>query len=184
MLPITETGQTIISLEKIFDYLISPQLQEILFPLKIVFILISLGFLGAIIYFLKRTDIFKWQFLKALKYFFTGKALGPAEIIKKWEKIKENLRKSEVEPQWKLCLIDAFSFFDQILEKMGYSGTTLSEKLKKIPADQKINLEELFQTQETYQTIIENPAYPLEKKEVEKIFEILEKTLFALEILS
>lgn len=67
---------------------------------------------------------------------------------------------------------------------MGYSGTTLSEKLEKIPLDQKVDLKELFQAQETYQTIIENPAYPLEKTEVEKIFEILEKTLFALEILS
>ncbi len=173
------------SLQKIFDYLISPSLQQALFPLQIVFLLISLGFVLAIIHLLKENEFFDWQFLKALKYFFSSnKFFGPGKTVKKWEKIKKKLEKSETESQWKLCLIEALKFFDQILEKMGYSGTTLTEKLEKVPAEQITNLNEISQIQGTCQAIIENIGYPLDKKEVEKIFEILEKTLFDLEILT
>ncbi len=47
-------------IKEIFNYLISPQLQKSVFPLKIVFIIISASFLFLIIYFLCKSSLLYW----------------------------------------------------------------------------------------------------------------------------
>ena len=56
-------------IKEILNYLVSPELQQSVFSLKIVFIIISVLFLGLIVYFLSKSGYLHWKFLFGLKNF-------------------------------------------------------------------------------------------------------------------
>ncbi len=65
----TEYNEVWQKIKEIFNYLVSPELQKSIFSLKIVFIIISVLFLGLIIYFLSKSEYLNWKFLFGLKNF-------------------------------------------------------------------------------------------------------------------
>lgn len=178
----TEFQELWFEIKKILDYLMSSQLQEVLFPLKIIFILISICFLSAIFYLIAKDAILKWKFYESLRFVFM-KDLESRKIVKKWKKIKKNLVKAELEAQWKINLIDALDIFDQSLKKIGYTGTNLKERINKLSSEQVPELDKLIKIQSTYEDMIQIPDYHLSKEQAQEIFDILEKILINLEIL-
>lgn len=178
-----ELGQEI---RKVLDYLVSPRLQENLFPLQIIFVLISIFFFLSIIYFIFKSDYLEWHFLKFFKnvFSYTFEFLKPKKITKKWNKIKQNLEKSQSETQWKIYLLEILDILDESVKKMGYSGSDIKERLKNMfaarPSDK---MEEIFRAQEIYENIIQDPAYSISKKQAQEIFEIFEKFLIEIEVL-
>jgi len=174
-----ELGQEI---KKVLDYLMSPHLQESLFPLQIIFFLISIFFFLSIIYFLTKSNYLEWNFLKFFENFFSPE-FSKSKIIKKWNKIKSNLEKSELETQWKIYILEALAFLDESIKKMGYSGNSLDERLKNMFAARMYNTDEVFRAQKFCENIIQNPDYPVNKKQGQKICEIFEKLLIDLKVL-
>ena len=170
-------------IKAVLEYLLSPQLQQSLFPLKIIFILISLVFFLAIIYFLIKTEFVSWWFLYGLINFLFPKELRKERIIMKWKKIKRNLEKGEFESQWKLSLIAALKMFDENLKKTGYSGKNLKEKLMKLSQEEVSNLDELLRIEKICQDVVRDPDYRLTKEEVQEILENFEKALKELDVL-
>ncbi len=178
-----EYGEFWQGIKKILKYLLSSQLQENLFPLKITFIFISVIFFLAIIYFLIKTDFVDWWFLKALKDFLFPKPLKKEMITKKWKKIRNNLEKSKFESQWKVSLIESLNIFDENLKKMGYPGENLRERLEKLNKEEVSNLDEVLQAQKICQDIIRDPDYRLTKEKAQEILETFEKAFKDLELL-
>lgn len=170
-------------IKKILEYLLSSRLQESLFPLKIIFIFISLIFFSAIIYFLVKTDFMQWWFLRTLKNFLFPKPLRREMITRKWKKIKKNLEKGEFESQWKVSLIESLNIFDENLEKIGYLGENLRERLDRLSKEEISNLDELFRAQEICHDVVRDPDYRLTKEEAKEVIEIFEEALKDLEVL-
>lgn len=53
----------------------------------------------------------------------------------RWERVEEQLRSSNPS-DWKVAILDADNILDEIVERMGYHGTTLGERMKMIePSD-------------------------------------------------
>ncbi len=170
-------------IKKILEYLFSSQLQETLFPLKIIFIFISIFFLIVIIWFLCKTEYIRWWFWFDLKNFLFPKPLGTMKLNRKWEKIKKNLEKGKLESQWKISLIESLEILDKTLKNMGYSGENLTERLSKLSSDEVSNLDDLFRAQRICQDVVRDPNYRLTKEQAQEIIEIFEKALVNLEVL-
>jgi len=170
-------------INKVLKYLISPQLQQNLSLIRIVFIAFSIAFIFLIIYFLAKSDYMDWVFLKGLKNFIFPKTISKKRAAKKWEKIKKDLDKSKVEAQWKVALIEALDLFDAILIRAGYGGENLSERLKILTKEDVPNLDKVIEMSKVCQNIIQDPDYKIEKSRAKEIIDVFEKALTELEFL-
>lgn len=180
---LTEFEQLGEKIKTLGDYLLSDQLQEHLFLLKISFIVVSIFFFFAILYFLFKTEYLKEWFWFDLKNFFFPKKLIEKKLAKKWAKIKKDLRKSQLEAQWKLALMEGVELFDERLKKMGYPGENLIERLEKLTPEELPDLEKIIWAAKICQDIARDPSYKLTKKEAQKVLAIFEKTLVEFGIL-
>lgn len=111
-------------------YISSSDLQDYLFPLKVIFVLFSAFFLVCIVYFMINSSWLRYKFTEDSVEFFSWQSFGAREIAKQWEKIKKRLD-TGVEADLKLALIEADEFLIDILEDRGYEADSFEESLKK-----------------------------------------------------
>lgn len=170
-------------INKFLDYLMSSELQSELFLLKIVFIVISAIFLFFVVYFMAKSDYLDWKAISPIKTFFSPQATKKKKIVQRWEKVKNDLEKAEVDAQWKLALVEGLGIFNNGLSRAGYAGANLQEQVDKIKNEELSNLQEVKEVVPVCQNIIQDPECYINKKRVEQIIRIFEKTLKELEIL-
>jgi len=73
-----------------FIYFISSsQLQDYLFPVKIVFVTFAMFFLAGVIYFMINSSWLQYKFLEDVTEFFSWQAYGSREINRQWRKIQK-----------------------------------------------------------------------------------------------
>jgi hypothetical protein len=180
---ITEIPKAEKGIKEFIDYLLSSQLQQSLFPIKVLFIVITFIFILAIFYFMLKTEYAKWLFLEDFKNFLSPKARRGRRYNKKWNKIQKNLEKGEFESQWKISLIEAFNLFEKVLTKMGYPGENLIEKLSKLSKEEVSNLEDFSKAAKICQDVISDFDYKLSKDKAKEIIKEFEKALTDLQIL-
>jgi len=162
---INEFGRDI---KAIFDLINSSQLQENILILKIVFIVISIVFLGFIIYFSLKTTYLKLLFIEDVENSLSWKDYGQGKVLKKWKRIKKRLKKDD-HIEHKLALIEAAKLLEDILKKMGKNEISLADKLREL------------EIHNIYQEIAEDTDYKLTKAEAVEVIEIIEKSLRELE---
>lgn len=150
--------------------------------IRAIFIIISLFLLITIIYFISKSSWKNFRFLESTTEFFTYKPYGAGKIVKQWEKIKHRL-KTASEAESKLIIIEADSILNEALGKMGFTGQTLEERLKRLGSDLLSNIEELLEAHKICNNIIHDPDYRLNLEETKRIILIYEKTLIDLQIL-
>ena len=164
------------------EFLISPQLQERILFLKIIFIIVSVLFFLGILYFLLKSNYLKESYLQDLKNLSAFRGFGRRKIIRKWTKIRKRLKKGS-EAQQKLSLIEVLQMFDDALKRMGYGGKNLDERLKKLTEDDISNLKLVLEAQQVCQDIARDPDYRLSRDKAEEILNIFEKALKDLQVL-
>lgn len=172
-----EYGELVKGSKRVLDYFLSPELQAALLPLKIAFIVISVIFVLAIVYFIFKTDYLKWAGVEDAKNFFFPRTLARRGLARQWGKIKKSLEKSKMESQWKVSLIKGLALFDKKLEKMGYGGKSFTERLSKISSEEVSNLEELQRAGRVCQDVVRDPDYQLSKEEAQRVLEAFERAL-------
>lgn len=177
----TDINQLIQEAKETFQFLISPQLQEKLFGLKIVFIVVSVLFVLAIVYFLKKSSYLKEAMLTDFKELSSFRTFGQAKIVKRWAKIKKRLKKGS-EAQRKLALIEALQMFDQGLQRTGYRGENLNERLSRLTEDDIPDLKSVISTIQVCQDITRDPDYQLDRERAEEILNTFEKALKDLQV--
>ena len=155
-------------IKTIFDVINSSQLQERVLVFKIIFIVISVIFLGFIIYFSLRTTYLRLLFIEDMENSLSWKDYGQSKVLKKWKKIKKRLKKDN-HFEHKLALVEAAKLLEDILKKMGKNEISLADKLREL------------EIHNIYEEIAKDPNYKLTKVEAEEIIEILEKSLKELE---
>jgi len=152
----------------IFNLINSSQLQERVLVFKIIFIIISVIFLGFIIYFSLKTTYLRLLFVEDMENSLSWKDYGQSKVLKKWKKIKKRLKKDN-HFEHKLALVEAAKLLEDILKKMGKNEISLADKLREL------------EIHNIYEEIAKDPNYKLTKVEAEEIIEILEKSLKELE---
>ncbi len=155
---------------------ISPWFYFFVGILKIVFIIISLAlFVGAIILLFKATWL-KRRYLDNAQDLADYKSSGAKKIFKEWQKITKRLE-TDIEAEYKLAIIEADGLFDAILTKMGYSGDTMDEKLKKIEAPVLPNIIGILGAHKIRDNIIHDPDYKLDLEKAKEMIGVYEQAL-------
>jgi len=173
---------TPILLPKIISFLISPTLPSWMIALKIIFIIVSLVFVGFIIFALIKTTWLKRMIIWDVQEFLTYRPFGVSKVVGKWQTIKNRLE-TGLEPEAKLAIIEADKILDDTLNRMGFGGETLGERLEKLTAVSLPNIEEVRQTHRIRNNIIHDPTYRLDLEEAKKAIAIYEKALTNLQAL-
>jgi len=155
-------------IKAIFDLINSSQLQENILIFKIIFIVISIIFLGFIIYFSLKTPYLRLLLIEDMENSLSWKDYGQSRVLKRWKRIKKRLKKDN-HLEHKLALIEAAKLLEDILKKMGKNEISLADKLREL------------EIHNIYQEIAENTDYKLTKEEAVEVIEILEKSLKELE---
>jgi len=161
---------------ELIPFIISPQFTGWLLVLKILFIVLSLIFLGFIIFVLVKTTWLKRMIIWDLQEFLTYQPFGLRKIEKEWQKIKGRLE-SEMESEWKMSIIEADKIMDNILGRMEFGGKSLGEKLEKLTTASLPNIEEVKQVHKIRNNIIHDPNYRLSLEEAKRVITIYEKAL-------
>ena len=159
---------------KDFIYFISsPQIQDMLFPVKIVFIFFSVFFLFFVIYFMINSSWLQYKFLEDVTEFFSWQAFGQRELTKQWEKIRKKIT-SGSESDYKLAVIDADDLLAEVLENGGYDGKDFEESIKKAGKMIAPILEDVLEAHQVRNSIVYNPDFKLPVDQAKKLLGIYE----------
>ena len=140
--------------QKGLDILLSPQLQEALFPVKIFCLICFVLFIIIAIGFSRQSDALDWQRpLEGARDALSRQPLEAKKITRKWQKIKKGVQ-DKSETQRKLSVIKAHSLLDEVLKRMGHSGESLAQRLEAIESTQIANIEQLKDAQKECQKIL------------------------------
>ena len=121
--------------------------------------------------------------------FSIGMNIPPELTIKKkklkdrWKKIREKL-KNKNEAEYKLAIIEADDLIGDLIEKLGFKGENMGERLDNIPAGQLDNVEDLQTAHQTRNRIIHDDNLQFSKEEAQKTLELYEKFLDYFEVLN
>jgi uncharacterized protein YutE (UPF0331/DUF86 family) len=169
-------------INQIISFILNPTFSGWLLFFKTLFIFFSLLFLGFIIFALFKTTWLKRLIIWDLQEFLTYRPFGVSKVERKWQKIKKRLE-TETESEAKLAIIEADSMLDGILDRMGFGGRTLGERLDKLTAVSLPNIEEVKQAHKIRNNIVHDPTYKLDLEEAKKVISAYEKALTDLQAL-
>lgn len=162
---------------KEFIYFVSsPQLQEMLLPAKLVFIVFTLFFFTAVVYFMLNSSWVQYKFLEDTVEFFSWRSYGSKQIEKKWNKIKSRIE-SGFESEFKLAIIEAEDFLNDVLEERGYEGGDFQERLKIAEKTTTLNLSQILSAHETRNSIVYNPDFKIDSQGAKKILDIYREAI-------
>jgi hypothetical protein len=164
-----------------FIYFISaPQIQDTVFPIKLVFMTFAMFFLAGVIYFMINSSWLQYKFLEDVTEFFSWQSYGLRETTKRWNKIKERIS-SGSEPEYKLAVIEAEDFLVEVLDDRGYEGKDFVENLKKAAKlISPLLLSEIMSAHEVRNSIVYNPDYKLDIEQTKKVLNIYESGVSAI----
>lgn len=160
-----------------FIYFISSsQIQEYLFPVKLIFVAFAMFFLAGVIYFMLNSSWLQYKFLEDVTEFFSWKAYGLKEISKKWGKIKKRIE-SGSESDYKLAIIDADDFLTQVLDEGGYEADSFEESVKKAGRLLSGSEGQVLAAHEVRNSIVYNPDFKISSDQAKKILDTYESAI-------
>ena len=159
---------------KDFIYFISSsQIQDMLFPVKLVFIFCAVFFLIMVIYFMLNSSWLQFKFLEDVTEFFSWQAYGQRELSKQWDRIKKRIE-SGAESDYKLAIIDADDFLGEVLDSGGYDGKDFEESIKKAGRMITPILDDVLKAHETRNSIVYNPDFKISADQAKKVLDTYE----------
>ena len=160
-----------------FIYFISsPQLQDYLFPVKLIFVTCGMFFLAFVIYFMINSSWLQYKFLEDVSEFFSWQSYGSRQMSKRWAKIKKRIE-SGSEADYKLAVIEADDFLAEVLDDRGYEGKDFKEAVTKAEKMIAPILNEVLQAHEIRNSIVFNPDFKLSAEQAKKILGVYESAI-------
>lgn len=160
-----------------FIYFISsPQIQDMLFPVKLVFVTFAMFFLAAVIYFMINSSWLQYKFLEDVTEFISWQSYGLREISKNWAKIKRRIE-SGAESDYKLAIIEADDFLANLMEDRGFEGKDFEETIKSAGKLLSPVMGEIMSAHEVRNSIVYNPDFKLDAEQVKKVLDIYESAV-------
>src|SRR3989344_1284996 len=149
-----------LGVKEFVSFISSPQIQHGLLPAKIVFILFTVFFLAAIMYFYKNSTFIYYNYLQGFEE-FADQPSGFRGINKRWKKI---LKRVDVgtESEYKLAIIEADDLLQETLEQKGYTGETFEQMLNSAQKNVRPGVEDILSAHEIRNSIVYHPDYKLD----------------------
>jgi len=166
-----------------FAELVGSTNSEFLVSAIFFFKIFSFGFsifmVWAIIYTYRKANAAHSKLMAPLKppaeikygVFETSEAL----VNPKWARVLEHVN-SENPSDWKLGILEADIMLGEALDKMGYRGATIGDKLKSIEPSDFTNLQEAWEAHKVRNSIAhEGSDYTVNKPEAERVIRLFKK---------
>ena len=159
---------------KDFIYFISSsQVQDYLFPVRLIFVAFAMFFLAGVIYFMLNSSWLKYKFLEDVTEFFSWQSYGLREISKRWGKIRKRIE-SGTEADFKLAIIEADDFLSEVIEEAGFGEDNFEESIKKSGRLLADRSEEILSAHQIRNSIVYNPDYKISGEQARKTLDIYE----------
>jgi len=168
-------------MNEIISFIISPKNESIIFGIKIIFIIFALIFFGSIIILLLKNSWLKRRFLEDLIEIITYRPFGVKKTFKQWAKIIKRLDTGR-EAEYKLAIIEVDGLLNDVLEKMGYNGETIGERLKQLDSTTLPNIEQVWEAHKIRNNVVYDPDYKLTFDLAKKTVATYEKAFRDLEL--
>lgn len=97
-------------------------------------------------------------------------------LAKKWS-IIAGKSKSLKAGDWKLAIIEADKFLDDLLKRLGYGGESMGDRLKKVDSKKIANLDQIWQAHKIRNDIVHNSEYEPTKSDIDFALETYERAL-------
>ncbi len=172
-----------VEIDPIISIITSPTVQEALFPVKIGFIFFTAFFAAGIVFYLGKTELLREVIFRDFARFFFGPTYGARKFIRQWEKAKERVERG-TQSEWKLSIMEADDMLDDILVRLGVSGSTIDERLTNAQKDIHLDLNFVKKAHVVRDNVVHDPDYQLAKEEARDTLDIYEKTFQDLEAFS
>lgn len=111
-----------------------------------------------------------------------SKEKEPEEKGEKWEKILKLLEGAD-EPSWRQAVIDADKFFDDIMNKLGYSGDTFSDRLKQVHTTEVQNLDAIWNAHRVRNSISHDVDFILSQDDARRAVGAYEQAMKDLDVM-
>lgn len=162
---------------KDFIYFISsPSLQEMLLPIKIVFIFFDIFFLIYVIYFMLNSSWMQHTFMQDTFEFFSWQSYGLREINNRWNKIQKRIN-SGIESELKLAVIEADDFLYKTLEDRGFKGNTIESLLASAGKTVGIDSSDILNAHKMRNAIVYDVDYKINTDDIKNSLSIFEKAI-------
>lgn len=160
-----------------FIYFISsPTIQDVLFPVKIIFILFSIFFLITVIYFMVVSSWMKHHFLEDVAEFFSWEAFGLKQIADRWKKIRKRLE-TGAESEYKLAIIEGDDFLAETLDERGFEGKSFEDLIYTAGVGLLPNQNEILEAHKIRNAIVYEPDFSISLEESKRILSIFENAV-------
>jgi hypothetical protein len=163
-------------INEISSVLLYPKFEGWLLVWKYLFLAFGFFFLIYSIWGIFKTSFLKRAILIDLKELLTYKPFYVKKFLRRWKKIEKRLE-SKNEADFKLAILEADEFLNEVMEEIGHKGKNLNEKLENVDEEIIPNLKELKQVRKIKEDIISDPSYRLSEQEAKYILNVYEKTL-------
>ena len=122
--------------------------------------------------------------LQATRKLFTGAdyPITRGKYRRRWQKISLHFE-SEMPSHWKAAVLEADQFVNEVLQRIGYKGKNLSERLRSVPSSQLRHKDDVLAAHHVRNQIVHEENFSLSKNQAEKIFETYHEFLKDLELL-
>jgi hypothetical protein len=139
---------------------------------KVVSVLFALVCAAAIASLVQRINAIRAEERKAL-YPEQTQADSQGEVINfKWQRVVDHLESDNLS-DWKLAIIEADIILNEMLDRMGYHGETVGEKLKQVEKSDFLTIEKAWEAHKIRNLIAHEGAdFVLTKKEAVRVIEL------------
>ncbi|MDO8264940.1 MAG: hypothetical protein Q7T34_01055 [Candidatus Parcubacteria bacterium] len=162
------------------NYVKSQEVQNILLPVRIIFIGTGVFFFGFIIFALLNTKWLRQKFLESAVEFFTFKPYGLKRMTNVWNKVIKRLENPS-EAEYKLAIIEADSLLNDLLKGMSFAGKTLEDKLKNLTEATLPSVNKVLEAHQVRNNIVHDPDYRLTLDKTKEVIGIYEQALIEME---
>ena len=107
---------------------------------------------------------------------------SPSKIQKIWQNILKRLD-SKDSKAYKLAVIEADKFFNEMIGTLGYKGKDFEERMERVSAGGISNSENIYQAHQIAEKIIKDSKFELSLEKTKNILENFEKTLKEINVL-
>lgn len=161
------------TIQEINTFLTSPELNDFLFPLKAVFILLSLIMIFLTIYYLYKQSFLLGQTRRKFKNLFSSQEFSvQSDLFNQWKEIRE-LLPNENQVNYKLIVNKIANLFFDILENSNLNNKTIEElNEKQIP-----NIDSIREIIKLSIRLKNDPTIDIDIEKTKELVSFFEKTL-------
>lgn len=151
----------LLGIREFIYFISSPSIQEMLFPIKAVFILFAAVFLCAVIYFYLNSSYIRFQFLQDTVEFLSWQSYGLRDVNRRLRSMVKRIE-SGLENDFKLAIIELDDFLYQTLDERGYEGETFEELAQRAGRKMLPHPEDILTAHQVRNAIVYDPNYRLD----------------------